>query len=116
MRIKRSGPPKRKARTASERQRIYGPKSYVPFVKSSPCAHCSVEGYSETAHNGNGGMGRKKDWTETMPLCGPRKLTSGNWYEGCHAKFDRHELVGFDAEKAVTATQQSFHEYQGEPE
>ena len=57
-----------KKRSAAERERIYGPKGRVEWVKSLPCLICQRTP-SENAHTENGGMGRKADYTTIVPLC-----------------------------------------------
>jgi hypothetical protein len=88
-RLRRSEPPKRggkikpKPRSASEKQRIYGPKGRVEFVKSLPCANCGTRAFLPVreivnAHTATGGTGRKADYTTIVPLCSNRHCV------GCH--------------------------------
>ena len=56
-------------RRASEFARAYGSEARVMAIKALACYAC-VKGWpSENAHLGNGGMGRKADWTEIVNLC-----------------------------------------------
>ena len=66
-RVKRAN----RARKASEFARTYHSKERVAFVKSLPCVMHTYrcEGRAENAHLGNGGMGRKSDHTNIVPLC-----------------------------------------------
>lgn len=75
----------RRARSKGERERIYGPKGRVEFVKSLPCAACGVVGYSENAHltpKGEKGTGYKGDCRFIAPLC------AGPYSPRCHMLFD----------------------------
>lgn len=88
--LRRTGKLKPKKRTKSERERIYGPPGYVEWCHAQPCIACGVVGFSEVAHVGNGGMGRKSDWTDTVPLCGPRPALIGGLFMGCHRFYDEY--------------------------
>jgi hypothetical protein len=57
--------PKRKA---AEFARCYGSRARVAFVKALPCCICGG-GPCDNAHLGNGGMGRKSDYPNIVPLC-----------------------------------------------
>ena len=59
---------KAKARSNIEFQRIYGSQRRVEFVKNLPCVVCTKKP-SENAHIKSGGMGRKADYTQIIPLC-----------------------------------------------
>src|SRR5690242_17786713 len=63
---------KKNAKRAAKRlARTHGPKVFREFTKEQPCKACGRLWHSENAHVlGNGGMGRKKDWTTVAPLCG----------------------------------------------
>lgn len=49
-------------------RRVYGPPAWRVFLDQVGCLVC---GYSpvQLAHVRTGGMGRKADWTYTVPLC-----------------------------------------------
>lgn len=87
---------KKKPRSKSERERIYGPKGYVEWIHEQPCIACGVVGFSEVAHIKTGGMGRKDDWTRTVPLCGVRPGFAG-LYMGCHRFHDEYPTNFHDA-------------------
>ena len=91
--MKRSAPPRRSspprarnpARQKREKARTNGSPERDAFVRSLPCCACGVVGYSEVAHVGRKGKGagRKADYDQTAPLCGPRETFCGI-VEGCH--------------------------------
>lgn len=56
------------SRTKSARERIYGPPAYRDFLNAIGCEICGATPI-EIAHVRTGGMGRKADWTATIPLC-----------------------------------------------
>lgn len=58
-----------KKRSASEFRRIYGSRARVAFVKRLPCFSCWEVGESQNAHTVSGGMGRKANAAEIIPLC-----------------------------------------------
>lgn len=60
--------PKAKKRTTSDFARVYGSKARVEWVKSQPCVACH-SGPCENAHIKSGGVGRKADFTQIVPLC-----------------------------------------------
>lgn len=60
--------PKAKKRTTADFARVYGSKARVAWIAAQPCVACG-KGPCETAHIKSGGMGRKADYTETVPLC-----------------------------------------------
>ena len=66
--MKKSSKPKAKPRSRIDFMRIYGSKVRVEFVKRLPCTACNG-GPSENAHIKSGGMGRKADYTDIIPLC-----------------------------------------------
>lgn len=111
---------KRKHRKPSEFKRIYGPKGYVEWIHEQPCIACGVVGFSECAHIKTGGMGRKDDWTDTVPLCGLKPIGVGYSVSGCHEAFHNwgrktFELVhDLDLTVAATATQNAYKEFKGE--
>jgi hypothetical protein len=85
---------KRKGRSSKERQRIYGPRGYIEWIHERPCAACGVIGWSECAHIKTGGMGRKDDWTRTIPLCGPHTNPRRQTITiGCHRMYDLRLLA-----------------------
>lgn len=107
--VPKPGPRKKKApkrpkarnvkRHTTEWARKYGSEARVLFVKSLACCACGVVGYSEVAHIGNGGAGRKADARYTVPLCGARygtRLGSPWKTEGCHAKSHRIGIRTFE--------------------
>jgi hypothetical protein len=59
---------KRKSRSASEFQRIYGSKKRVEWIKAHGCLACARTP-CENAHTENGGMGRKAGFATIVPLC-----------------------------------------------
>jgi hypothetical protein len=59
---------KRKSRSASEFQRIYGSKKRVEWIKAHGCLACARTP-CENAHTENGGMGRKAGYETIVPLC-----------------------------------------------
>jgi hypothetical protein len=59
---------KAKPRGSIEFQRIYGSKRRVAFVAALPCIVCHRTP-CENAHIISGGMGRKADYTDIVPLC-----------------------------------------------
>lgn len=62
-------------------------EAYRRLVAARPCISCGIHGYSQAAHANHGkGLGIKTDDRMTMPLCS----AAGN---GCHALFDRYELL-----------------------
>lgn len=116
---KRSKPRKR-SRKKSERERIYGPPGYVEWIHEQPCIACGVVGFSEVAHVKSGGMGRKSDWTDTVPLCGYRGTSRIDYTLGCHAMLHafgrpalekRHDI---DLEVAAISTQERWNSHQQE--
>ena len=60
--------PKAKKRSTADFARVYGSKARVAWIAAQPCVACG-RGPCETAHIKSGGMGRKADYTETVPLC-----------------------------------------------
>lgn len=111
------------ARRRKEFERCYHSKERVEFVKNLPCAACTYHewntGYRcENAHVcGNGGMGRKGDYTTIAPLCGrrPGLSTGGAPYGmGCHRLFDEYRSTfdslfpDFNPETAAQQTEQAW--------
>jgi hypothetical protein len=105
-----------KARRPSkaETERKYGSKEFRDWIHNQPCCLCGVYGFTQQAHVGTGGMGRKLGWQHTVPLCGPWSCTDGKTRfasEGCHQKFDQKKLDEFQVARivaAVEATQEAF--------
>lgn len=65
-------PIKRKKRTESEFARIHGSRARVAFISSLPCAACgrgTPPPGNHNAHIKTGGIGRKADSTDIIPLC-----------------------------------------------
>lgn len=71
---------KAKPRTNVEFQRVYGSKRRVEFIKNLHCIVCFALP-SENAHITSGGMGRKADYTQIVPLCASchRKQHDKGW-------------------------------------
>lgn len=62
--------PKAKKRTASDFARVYGSKARVAWIAAQPCLGClSTATPCENAHIKSGGVGRKADYTQIVPLC-----------------------------------------------
>lgn len=55
-------------RTKKEALRIYGPPAYREFLNALGCIVCH-DTPVHIAHTKSGGVGRKADWTDTVPLC-----------------------------------------------
>lgn len=55
-------------RSKREWERAYGSKQRVEWVKSQPCVAC-WKTPCENAHIVTGGMGRKADYDQIVPLC-----------------------------------------------
>ena len=66
--LKRTGRIKPKRKTAEDFGRVYGSKDRVEFVKGLACVSCG-RGPCENAHIRSGGMGRKADFRDIVPLC-----------------------------------------------
>lgn len=66
--LKRTGRIKAKAKSSAEFARIYGSEARIEFVKALPCIACG-KGPCENAHIRSGGMGRKADYRDIVPLC-----------------------------------------------
>ena len=85
-------PRSKKRASKAEDTRIYGPELFRAYLHNHACLGCGYRGTQiQQAHRTTGGMGRKSDWTETGPLCGPRVI----WgeprpvtTEGCHQAHD----------------------------
>lgn len=101
---------KKKKRSKSEFNRIYGSKERVEFVKSLPCAACGVVGYSENAHvapASEKGTGYKAGWEWIAPLCGDRYGLLG-----CHSLFDSGcTLPDFDPTLAAQKCEEQWQEH-----
>lgn len=71
---------KAKPRTGIEFARVYGSKRRVEFIKNLHCIVCFALP-SENAHITSGGMGRKADYTQIVPLCASchRKQHDKGW-------------------------------------
>lgn len=94
-----------RARKAKSFARQFGSVERVEYVKAQPCANCHVVGFTENAHGHHekSGMGQRASFAAIIPLCGPWS-TGSYHYEGCHTKYDRHELLLSDRKAAVIAT------------
>ena len=77
---------KAKPRSSIEFQRVYGSKRRVEFVKRMGCCVCGKTP-CENAHIKSGGMGRKADYRDIIPLC-----------TACHRKQHQHgwKALGLD--------------------
>lgn len=82
------------ARRKREFARAYGSEARVAFVRSLMCVGCLAVGRSENAHVGRkgAGAGRKADYDQIAPLCGPRIEDGAEMYEGCHRLQHRGDL------------------------
>jgi hypothetical protein len=80
---------KRKSRSASEFQRIYGSKKRVEWIKAHGCLACARTP-CENAHTENGGMGRKADAATIVPLC---------WWH--HHELHGTGVIAFEAEHSA---------------
>jgi hypothetical protein len=64
-------------------------ESYRRWVASLPCFECRIQDYSQCAHPNTGkAKGKKLSDEGCFPLCCDRL-----GIVGCHARFDRYELV-----------------------
>lgn len=68
--MKRGGKIRPKKRSAKETERIYGPTLFRSWIHRQPCVVSGVRGNIECVHVVTGGMGRKADWTATVPMAG----------------------------------------------
>lgn len=95
-RLRSKKPIKKKRRKPSEDLRIYGPRDFRDWLHRQACLGCGARENIQQAHRFTGGMGRKCDWQDTIPLCGPR-LVQANQHchredyttRGCHESYDR---------------------------
>jgi hypothetical protein len=83
-------------RPAEETERAHGPPEFRTWVKTQPCIvpGCRWRG-CDSAHITNGGIGRKDDWTRTVPLCFARPGWVGHHHEYDNGKESfpiRHRL------------------------
>lgn len=62
-----------KKRSAKASTRIYGTPAHQDWLRAMPCLGCSRIGTEDRPHHlhhtANGGMGRKADATDQVPLC-----------------------------------------------
>lgn len=61
--------PVNRKRQAKEKPRTFGDKARRAWMVSQPCCVCGKPGPSQQHHVRTGGMGRKSDYTETVPIC-----------------------------------------------
>lgn len=96
----RPAPMRRKRRTVSEFNRIYGSRARARWIKDLPCWTClalspflglASAGRSHNAHTVSGGKGRKADHDTIVPLCAAH-----------HRRYDEHKAP-FDTEVARQA-------------
>ena len=68
--LARKSPPKKRPRSKSETERVYGAKARIAWVKSLPCvvADCGRSDI-ENAHVEGDGMGRKAGYDKIVPMC-----------------------------------------------
>lgn len=108
---KRPIPKKAKKRERNDPARIYGPAEFTTHLHRSRCLYCGGSVAIEQAHMGNGGMGRKSDYRDTGPLCGPHQVTTpgigSRLVQGCHRDYDRHVLTP-DQRQLVQTRQREF--------
>jgi hypothetical protein len=103
-------PMKKRGPSKAETARKYGTKEFREWLHNQPCCLCGVVGFTQQAHVGKHGMGKKLGWQNTVPLCGPWVM-GGRSFEGCHAQFDQKKLDEFQVARivaAVEATQEAF--------
>lgn len=66
-------PIRRKKRSASERERIYGTEAHQDWLRAHGCLGCGRTGSDDHPHHlhhvRNGGKGRKADAATLVPLC-----------------------------------------------
>jgi len=60
--------PKAKKRTPADFARVYGSLQRVAWIAAQPCVVCASSP-CENAHIKSGGVGRKADATQIVPLC-----------------------------------------------
>jgi hypothetical protein len=101
--MKRSRMKPRK-RSAEEFARIYGSEERVEWVKAQPCVvpGCPFRPI-ENAHIKNGGMGRKSDYQNIVPLCQPHHLLLHNT--------GKPSMWGIDLEAAAAETEAKWKLY-----
>lgn len=106
--IKRSTKPiprnaiKRKKRSKAEDERIYGPPAFRTWIHAQMCCVCMARPtFTEQAHIGNGGMGRKASWKRSVPMCG-MEVTRRGFGEGCHQRLHRVGQATFEREIGAT--------------
>jgi len=87
-----------KRRSADEAERIYGPFEFREWLHLQPCAVCGERYDIEQAHAKTGGTGRKADWMESLPMCGPRLVPTFpiEFDEGCHRELHRVGVRSFE--------------------
>ena len=83
-RLARGGPIKAKPRPKADTLRIYGPEAKRAWMKAQPCLICGRTP-SDAAHLKNGGLSRKGDTEETVPLCADVVPVG---YSGHHTEYD----------------------------
>lgn len=110
------------ARKRKEFARCYHSKERVEFVKSLPCSVCGVVGYSENAHIKNGGTGRKADYAQIVPLCGPHPtamnragITAGHHWVHDSGGYSRDEfeiVYDINLERVAARTEEQWQNQQ----
>lgn len=93
-------PPKTKKPDPSLRK--YGTPEFKAWIHGQPCVLCGITRPIQQAHVGKHPMGKKLDWTHTVPLCGPFVVGRYQW-EGCHARFDQKKLDAADRARVLMA-------------
>jgi hypothetical protein len=97
--IKRTAPPRKvnAARRKREWLRAYGSRERAAFVRTLPCVGCGRVGFSENAHVITGGMSRKADAKDIVPLCGHLYSILVN----CHGELHREGIASFEAAHGI---------------
>ena len=71
-----------------EKEELLRSEPYRRLVAAGACKSCSIEGYSQHAHENEGkGAGLKTDDRTCFPLCCDRPGV-----KGCHPRYDQYEL------------------------
>lgn len=88
--LARGKPIRKRRRSKADTERVYGSKAFRDYLHAHPCLWCGRAGVEQAHLRGNGGTGKKKDWTTTGPMCGRKTSGDGSlYYPGCHARWDR---------------------------
>ena len=87
--LARTGRIASKPRTKAERERVYGPEERGDWLRSHPCLACGFLP-TEVCHVKNGGMSRKGDASQTVPLCHAHHMES---HRGVKSFESRHAYM-----------------------